>query len=579
MRTDGKSRRGGGRGGTGPLVDYLEDEPKPSNARRRRRRVHEPVGPGELQRFLGFRTRNLPSGLSLEAAAGVMDSVLRLNRGAADDVLHLTLTPHPEERLIDPATWDQIWTVYAGELGLLGNFCVMVRHGDGHKDFRQQNDWPHALVHEHGIIPLVHPTTFRRMPITDIVQRLEIGDGYVESRWGLCRSRDRNIRMTAEQRQRLEMLRELGAQHREMDARGEPVALPTPPDLARQRRNDRKRRYEADKSVAFEVRHRLSTLERDPATWGDLEEELAHRGLEYRVDYYRPSNPPQLSGRFYLVDGPPPAEGVAGSSVAPKWKLDRLISSLGPCEPGPERQDCLGQRHRRRRSIRGSTLPPPQPPTSIEHAITLLAEAKLSYEVRPQRTKRGRQTFIGYLKDARNGKLRRATGSWSLSRLIRCFGAGTVQVLQHRMLAPPPDDTRSGLDEPAPSASTGDPPPNLEPGSKAATKHATASPSMVPASKLAVVDVDLDEGTTSPTVAPTSTSHRSRSTGVTPSPRASASTAPAQVAKPHHFDARAGTLGSQKVEVPETPPGTARPKDPAPAQPEGSARKSPSFSM
>lgn len=579
MRSDAKIHCGGGRGGTRPLIEYFE-RPKPSYPRRRR--VHEPVGPGELQRFLGFRTSNLPSGLSLEAVTGVMDSVLRLHRGAAADVLHLTLAPHPEERLVDPAIWNEIWTGYRGELGLLGNFCVMVRHGDGHKNFRAQNDWPDELVHEHGIFPLVHPTTFRRMPITDIVQRLEIFDGYVEARWGLCRSRARNIRLTVEQRERLETLRELGARHREMDARGEPAALPAPPDLARQRRNDRKRRYQADKVVALEVRHRLSTLGRNPMTWGDLKEELAHRGLEYRVDHYRPSIPPQLSGRFYLVDGPPPAEGVAASSVAPKWKLDRLVSSLGPCELGPRRQDPRGQGrpaqdHRGRRSIRKSTLPPLLLPMSIAHAITLLAEAGLSYETRPLRTKRGRQTFIGYLKEARTGHLRRATGSWSLSQLTRRFGAGSDELLQHRTL-PQAEDARSRIDDRTPDASATASAPNVVRVAKATSNPKRAAPLKAPATDLAFVDVGPNEGAAASVTAPTSTSPRTRSTGVKTLPTARASPAPTRAAKAPRLGAEAEEAGEQKpsdLSLQEAASG-----DQAPAQTEGPAvTKSPSFSM
>ena len=241
MNSNFKSRRGARRIKVYATKPKLEPSSR-SSAPKQSRHTAPTISPahdnGPQPRFISFRTENMAPGLTHDAAVGVIDSLCRLHAGQADDVGHLTLSPHPEEHFSE-STWKQIWQVYLRETGLQEHFAVVVRHGDGHTRWRDRHRSSAPLVHEHGTVALTHPLTYQRMPITDIVQKLEIADAYVEYRWGRPRSRSRGVPMKPEQWSRYLEMRRLGAEHRRMDARGETAPLPEPPDLKRQRRDQR----------------------------------------------------------------------------------------------------------------------------------------------------------------------------------------------------------------------------------------------------------------------------------------------------------------------------------------------------
>ena len=423
MNSNFKTRRGARRlkfYTTGPKLELSS-----RTSGKKHERQPEPVpstapSSGSHPRFISFRTRNLPRGISHDAAAGIIDSLCRLHFGHADDVGHLSLSPHPEERFSD-TTWDLIWQVYASEIGLRDHLAVIVRHGDGHTRWRDRHGSNEPLVHEHGTLALINQHTLQRTPITDVVQKLEIADAYVEYRWGRPRARSRGVKMKPEQWSRFLEMRRLGKLHRLMDARGEPAPLPEPPDLYQQRRDQRRRRYLADKSVASEIRDKLSDLVLFPPTWDGFRKALAERGLEYRIGVFRPGDPPRYSGRIHMKDDRGARRGVAAPTVRPSLGLDALVTILGPYDPA----DALNTPVRPS-GPRKAPLPALDGVAALPQAMELLANAGFRYEFRSHRSSLGKEIDVGYVRSDRTGRLQRADGGWALSNLKRRFGIDVV---------------------------------------------------------------------------------------------------------------------------------------------------------
>lgn len=413
-------------------------------------------------RVLGLRLRNLPADLTPTAAMEVMEAALWLNKGAAADFVHMSLSPHPNDGILDDATWRLIWEVYARELGLDRVPAIVVTHGDGHKRWRKRTGDARPIYHEHAAISLVDPRSRKRLPVTDMLQRIEIAKAYVERRWGVTISKPRErLRWKPYQRERRDILARLGREHREAEVRREKVALPERPALARQRKRDDRMRYLRRKETVAAVRSVLATIDRMPETWTALQDKLAEHGLKYQVGRFRVGKPDEVTARFVFAE--PHAAQIPASAVGAQWRLDRVVEVLGPSPiPAP-----AASRGGRRQKLLDRL------PDVLGHApqdvLDTLAAHGLAYEVRVHRGAE-RAATVGWLRDTGSGQVERASGPLALSALKKRFDPAAFRMFVDVTLSDPsvraPEQisaTPNAVSSAGPDAETGPMEPTINP--------------------------------------------------------------------------------------------------------------------